>query len=85
MAQSAEIPEFSVLDDGSLLHRISWEKGATFDEIADKYVTYVQANYTNATVVFDGYQSGPSVKDATHYKRSKGLVGQMFSFQPTYH
>jgi len=74
MAQSSEKPEFSVLDGGSLLHRLSWEKGATFDEISDKIVTYVKKNFTNPTVVFDGY-TGPSVKDVTHHRRSKGTVG----------
>ena len=28
--------EFCILDGGSLLHRISWEKGVTFDKIAEK-------------------------------------------------
>ena len=37
------------------------------DHIVDKY--------ENATVVFDGYDEGPSTKDMAQLRRSKGKVG----------
>ena len=49
-----------VLDCGSLLQRIPWKKGDTFQEIATMYMTHVSKNFLNPLVVFDGYQSGPT-------------------------
>ena len=44
-----------VIDDGALLHRITWERGSTFKGIIKKYVDYVISRYGKATVIFDGY------------------------------
>ena len=55
-----------VLDGGSLIHRLPWSSGTTYADIAKSYVTLVAAKYGRATVVFDGYCSGPSIKDMTH-------------------
>lgn len=72
-----ELPEFQVLDGGSLLHRIQWAKDTSFENIAGAYAQHVKKNYKAAsvTVVFDGYRSGASTKDMTHQRRSKGKVG----------
>ena len=39
--------------------------------MADSYVDYTRRNYGTATVVFDGYQDGPSTKDSTHQRRQQ--------------
>ena len=52
-----------VVDGGSLLHQIPWQKGSTYDSICQKYTDYVMQHYGRAFVVFDGYDSGPSTKD----------------------
>ncbi|EDO33944.1 predicted protein [Nematostella vectensis] len=63
-------PIHCVLDGGSLLHRIPWPRNETYDNIIASYVRYVDQRYNQATVVFDGYESGPSTKDSTHQRRS---------------
>ncbi|KAL9983208.1 hypothetical protein ACROYT_G005347 [Oculina patagonica] len=55
-----------LLDGGALLHRIPWPRGETYDTICSRYLTYVINKYRSGTVVFDGYESGPSTKDRTH-------------------
>ncbi len=64
-----------VLDGGALLHRILWTRGSTYDEICEQYVKYVQRHYGKLVVVFDGYLSGPSTKDATQQRRAGIHVG----------
>ncbi|CAG2250734.1 unnamed protein product [Mytilus edulis] len=70
-----------VLDGGSLLHRIQWPRGVTFGRIADLYVDHVCRKYNTAIVVFDGYENGPSTKDPTHQRRTKGIVGTKVLFK----
>ena len=65
----APITEKYVLDGGSLLHRVPWNRGNTYGEIAVSYAEFTVRHYGLATVVFDGYCSGPSIKDATHRRR----------------
>ena len=69
-----------VLDGGSLLHRIPWRKRDSFSTIANSYMSYVCRRYNKATVVFDGYESGPSTKDAAHIRRSAGITGPTVHF-----
>lgn len=78
-------PDFQVLDGGSLLHRIQWKKGTTFDDIVNTYVKHVTDHCiaANVTVVFDGYRNSHSTKDMTHQRRSKGKVGPRIHFMPT--
>ena len=52
-----------VLDGGALLHRVLWPRNITYDAICSLYVQYVERRYGKATVVFDGYENGPSTKD----------------------
>lgn len=60
-----------VLDGGALLQRIPWEKNSTYDSICQKYVDYVARKYgaQRTSVVFDGYDQAPSIKDITHLRR----------------
>ncbi|GFO08627.1 hypothetical protein PoB_003513200 [Plakobranchus ocellatus] len=71
-----------VLDGGSLLHRIPWRRSDTFVAIGQTYVEYVQRMYMKPRIVFDGYNDGPSNKDATHLRRSCGVVGPTIRFNP---
>jgi hypothetical protein len=34
-----------VLDGGALLLRIPWERGSTYDEICQQYVSYIEKHY----------------------------------------
>ena len=34
-----------VVDGGALLHRVHWQKGIIFKEVAKTYVSYVNNNY----------------------------------------
>eukprot|EP00794_Sanderia_malayensis_P002695 gene2695-3114_t len=70
-----------VLDGGSLLRRIPWPKRSTFLAICKVYIDFVTKKYTRAAVVFDGYQAGPSTKDNTHLRRSKGKIGAEVHFK----
>ena len=72
-----------MLDGGSLLYRIPWKKEDTYEEICDHYISHVQKHYKNSIVVFDGYAQGPSTKDVTHQRRTKGTVGPRVSFSPS--
>ena len=66
-----------VLDGGSLLHKMNWSKGVTYDDICDGYVRYVLKHFGEGTIiVFDGYDDTPSTKDTTHIRRSKGKIGK---------
>ncbi|CAG2194071.1 unnamed protein product [Mytilus edulis] len=69
-----------VIDGGSLLHRIHWQSGLSFGEICQRYIDSVERKYSKAIVVFDGYASGPDTKDATHQRRTKGIIGTKVSF-----
>jgi len=57
-----------VIDGRCLLHRVKWEKGATYAAIAQQYNQYVSKHYGVSTVVFDGYEA--SVKDHEHERRA---------------
>lgn len=70
-----------VLDGGSLLQRIPWPRGTTYSAIANLYADYVQKKYgTPSVIVFDGYEGGPSTKDSTHQRRSKGHMEPTINF-----
>ena len=70
-----------VLDGGSLIHRLPWAHGSTFAEICDVYRDHVTKQYTNPVIVFDGYMSGPSIKDIAHIRRSHGIFGTNVHFK----
>ena len=66
--------EYHVLDGGSLLHRIPWKNGESYGDIAQSYADFTIRHYGSATtVVFDGYDEGPSIKDNTHERRGQNI------------
>ena len=79
-ANSATLPEGAqvILDGGSLLHRIVWNRGSTFESILNAYTNY--GKYGKPVVEFDGYQ-GSTIKDMTHKRRSKGKHGMTVMFE----
>ncbi len=62
-----------VLDGGSLLHRLLWKTGDSYGAIAQSYADFTIRHYGLATVVFDGYDGGPSIKDNTHLRRGQNI------------
>jgi hypothetical protein len=59
-----------VVDGGCLLHKVRWKTGQKFGEILQQYVSYVWSRFgRNAWIVFDGYKSGPDIKDHEHKRR----------------
>ena len=64
-----------VLDGGSLLARLPWPRGTTYETLCDMYVNYVTVKYGECVVVFDGYGDGPSTKDNVHRRRTGGMIG----------
>lgn len=69
-----------VLDSGSQLKRVLWERGFDFQSLCRLHVDYVNKRYPGATVVFDGYEGGPSIKDATHQTRIGSKICPNVSF-----
>ena len=68
-----------IFDGGSLLQRLPWTVGSTFDEICQSFKHYLLSNYQtvkNTTVVFDGAYLVPSTKGSKHIGRSKGRLGR---------
>ena len=59
-----------VTDGGYLLHRVVWDKQSTYREIIQKYINHVESHYQKSSIVFDGYQDGPSTKDHEHGQRT---------------
>ena len=58
-----------VLDGGSLLHKLPWQRGSTYNQLAEMYAEFVARKYKNATIVFDGYSTQQTTKAATHVRR----------------
>ena len=77
----SDVPEnvLHVLDGGALLQRVPWQQGMSIEATCSMYVKYVRGRYGNAHIVFDGYEGGPSIKDATHRRRAGGRVGPSVS------
>jgi hypothetical protein len=59
-----------VIDGGSLLHHLLWPHDSTYNTVFSLGVQYVTRKYGQATIVFDGYEDGPSTKDCTHLRRA---------------
>ena len=45
-----------------MLHRLPWKKGDSYNAIAESYPDFTVTHYGQATVVFDSYGEGPSIK-----------------------
>ncbi|KAJ8888080.1 hypothetical protein PR048_007567, partial [Dryococelus australis] len=69
-----------VLDGVSLLHGVPWKPGDTYQNIANSYAHFTFHNYGRATVVFDGYDSAPSIKDMTHRRRITSNISNTVTF-----
>ena len=69
-----DIPENSlyVIDDGHLLHVVTWPTDATYSDVLEEYVSYTTKHYgTSCIVVFDGYtNSSNSTKVAEQQHRA---------------
>ena len=69
-----------VLDEGSLLHKLKWNTGNTYDQLAFKYAHFTKENNGTTTVLFDDYESGPSIKNCTH-KKCERIISQTVIFR----
>ena len=64
-----------VLDGGALIHKVTWAKKVTYQDIVKQYVGYVHAKYGNCCIVFDGYKQGLS----TSLREESGKHVQIFN------
>ena len=71
---------YHVIDGGALLQRVPWPRGYTVAAICKLYVDYVKQRYQHCTIVFDGYEEGPTTKDPTHQRRAGGSLGPVVNF-----
>ena len=69
-----------VLDGGSLLHRVVWQRNELMKDIIDKYVQYVH-QYKKALIVLDGYpeDNSSSLKTWERLRRQRGNVCREFT------
>ena len=52
-----------VIDGSALLHLVQWLSNSTYSGVIKQYREYVLAGFSQCTVIFDGYDNGPSAKD----------------------
>ena len=64
-----------IINGGALIHRIGWKSGKSYEAICQQYCRYVGNLYGTPVIVFDGYQDGPSTKDAAQRRRASVNVG----------
>ena len=70
-----------VLDGGSLVHRIPWQRGTTYNDICRLYTNYITRRYGHAIIiVFEGYQEELSTKYGAHERRTGGRTGPTVDF-----
>ena len=55
--------------EASLLRHLPWPRGSNYNSVLYLSVQLVVRKYGKATIVFDGYEDGPSTKDCTHQRR----------------
>ena len=58
-----------VVDGGALLHLVQLLSNTTYSGVIKQYREYLLAAYGPCTVIFDGYDSGPSTKDIKYQVR----------------
>lgn len=66
--------ECIIVDGGHLLHRVVWQRPATFRTICEQYTRYVLTHFGKCTVIFDGYEQQLSTKDEEHIRRSASIT-----------
>ena len=65
-------PQRFIVDGGFLLHKVKWFVSATYGDVALHYCNYVKTHYgSEVVVIFDGYDTGASVKDPEHVMRAQ--------------
>ena len=72
---------YYVLDGGNLLHSVPWPKPATFGQILDLYVSYVETHYgKRCSVVFDGYPERDTTKTVEQERRTAKRTSRSIIF-----
>ena len=69
LSADENVQAMHVLHGGALIHRVKWQKKATYRDITMQYVNYVSTRYDKCCIVFHGYEQGPSIKDHEHQRR----------------
>jgi hypothetical protein len=65
-------PQTFIVDGGFLLHKVKWLVSGTYGDVALQYCHYVKTHYgSDVIIVFDGYDTGASVKDPEHAMRAQ--------------
>jgi hypothetical protein len=59
-----------IVDGGFLLHRVRWSPTMNDSDVIPLFIKYVTSFGLCVSVVFDGYETGPSIKDQEHARRS---------------
>ena len=72
-----------VIDGGMLLQWLPWQAGCSYKQICNMYVEFLKSRYGKVTVVFDGYEDGPTIKDNAHLRRTGGYIGMDVQFTET--
>ena len=72
-----------VIDEGMLLQWLPWQAGCSYKQICNMYVEFLKSRYGKVTVVFDGYEDGPTIKDNAHLWRTGGYIGTDVQFTET--
>ena len=70
----AELPVGSfthIIDSGALLYSVKWIPDTTYRDIVKQYQNYLLSTFGLCTVIFDGYNNGPSTKDIKHVRGSR--------------
>ena len=70
----AELPVGSIthiIDSGALLYSVKWIPNTTYRDIVKQYQNYMLSTFGLCTVIFDGYNNGPSTKDIKHVRGSR--------------
>ena len=63
------------------MYILLWPKEETYSCLCILYCDYLKRKYGKPTIVFDGYISGASIKDAAHLRRNKKIARSII-FQP---
>jgi hypothetical protein len=63
-----------IIDGGHLLHSVRWGSDIanhTYQDICNTYLSYIQNNFENPVIVFDGYNDSDSIKTCEQMRRNK--------------
>ena len=63
-----------VVDGGYILPKVRWTAQSNTDDILRLYVSFLKKVGENVHVVFDGYESGPTVKDSERLRRDGNVA-----------